>query len=350
MVLERVDADVHQDQHFAGDAGAQQRFFGDGRQRQGDALLQAAEQVEQLEFAQVAAARVQGQAGAAVDHAVAVAPGKQFEQLAAALDRREVLPLKRGQAAVVQAPLALSRFFFVGRVHQRQGVFGQVRGDAGVDELDLVRLAFEGRIQASTEHAEVALVDQADGLFVAGELGQEAVAVIQLVDQGPALRADLADFPLAATIEQGQLAMIPLPFVGQAFEQRALPALGATAVAGELAIDLQVQRTPHQLQPLRFVAANQVFLDAPVHHDVRVQFIEVEPVGKHRLLEAQAQALDPGMFAGVNLGQQQLEHRLVGRLDALEQLPEPGTNELARRDKGQVAQVECFVGANKALG
>ncbi|MNO87196.1 hypothetical protein D3C76_786150 [compost metagenome] len=242
------------------------------------------------------------------------------------------------------------RFFPAGRVHQRQGVFGQVRGDARVDELDLVRLALERRVQASAQHAEVALVDQADGVFLAGEPGQEAIAEIQFVDQRPALRADLPDFPLAAAVEQGQLAMVPLPFVGQALQQRALPALGAPAVAGELAIDLQVQRPAHQLQAFRFIAGDEVFGDAPIDHDIGVQLIEVEPVGEHRLLEAQAQALDPGVFAGVHLGQQEFEHRFVRRLDALEQLPEPGPNEFPGRNVGQMAQVQGFVCADEALG
>jgi hypothetical protein len=79
-------------------------------------------------------------------------------------------------------------------VHQGQGVFGQVRGDARVDELDLAGLALEGGIQASAQHVEVALVDQADGLVVAGKLGQEAVAVVQLVDQCAALGATWRTF------------------------------------------------------------------------------------------------------------------------------------------------------------
>ncbi|MNI60354.1 hypothetical protein D3C73_1155650 [compost metagenome] len=146
MVLERIDADIHQNQHFTRHAGAQQRFFGDGGQGQGDSLLQAAEQVEQLELAQVAGTRVQGQAGTAVDYAIAVAPGQQLEQVTAAFDRREMFPLQRRQAAVVQTPLALPRFFPVRRVHQRQGVFGQVRGDTGVDEFDFAGLALESGI------------------------------------------------------------------------------------------------------------------------------------------------------------------------------------------------------------
>ncbi|MNH44224.1 hypothetical protein D3C79_1063240 [compost metagenome] len=58
MVAQWVDGDVDQQQHFLGNAGLQQANFADGRQGQGDALLQAAHQVEEFEFAQVADTRV----------------------------------------------------------------------------------------------------------------------------------------------------------------------------------------------------------------------------------------------------------------------------------------------------
>ncbi|MCY1176523.1 hypothetical protein D9M73_167980 [compost metagenome] len=146
MVTQRIDADVDQQEDFVSLAWLQQALFADRRQGQGDALLQAAEQVEQLELAQVAGTRVQGQAGTAVDYAIAVAPGQQFEQVTAAFDRREMLPLQCRQAAVVQAPLALPRLFPVRCVHKRQGVFSQVRGDAGIDEFDFTGLALESGI------------------------------------------------------------------------------------------------------------------------------------------------------------------------------------------------------------
>ncbi|MNF61013.1 hypothetical protein D3C84_426420 [compost metagenome] len=56
------------------------------------------------------------------------------------------------------------------------------------------------------------------------------------------------------------------------------------------------------------------------------------------------------MLAGVDLGEEQFEHRLVGRLDALEQLPHAGADELAGRDVRQVAEVEHLLGADEALG
>ncbi|MNR35270.1 hypothetical protein D3C85_1531030 [compost metagenome] len=83
-----------------------------------------------------------------------------------------------------------------------------------------------------------------------------------------------------------------------------MPAFAATAVAGELAIHLQIQRTPHQLQPFRLVAGAEVFLEASVNHNVGVQLIEVELVGEYGVFEAQAEAVDFGVFAGIDLSQQ----------------------------------------------
>ncbi|MNO93131.1 hypothetical protein D3C76_847230 [compost metagenome] len=101
---------------------------------------------------------------------------------------------------------------------QSQGVFGQVRGNAGVDELDLARLALEGCVQATPQNAEVAPGNQAGALLRTGELGEEAVAVIEFVDQGTTLAADLANSPLTAAVEQRQLVFIPTPFACQALE------------------------------------------------------------------------------------------------------------------------------------
>ncbi|MCY1215220.1 hypothetical protein D9M72_270620 [compost metagenome] len=99
VLLQRVDPDVHQQQHRRWHRCAQQGAFIHLSQRLGEALLQAGQQVGQFVFGQVAGARMQGQAGAGIDHAIAMAPGEQGDQFAAALERREVLPLQGIQAA-----------------------------------------------------------------------------------------------------------------------------------------------------------------------------------------------------------------------------------------------------------
>src|SRR5690606_29230368 len=237
-----------------------------------------------------------------------------------------------------------------GGLDQGQGVFGQVRGDAGVDELDLAGLALEGGVQAPAEHAEVAVVERDGGPLAASELREEAVAVGQLVDQGTALGADLAHLPLAAAVEHGQFARAPAPFAGEPLEQQALPALGTLARRhAELLADLQVQAAADQLQALQLAAFAEVFLQAAVHHDVGVELVQLQATLVHRALEAQAEAFHLRVLAGVDLGEQQLEHRLVGRVDALEQLPHAGADEFAGRDARQVAEVQHLFGAHEAL-
>ncbi|MNC50427.1 hypothetical protein D3C75_996680 [compost metagenome] len=114
---------------------------------------------------------------------------------------------------------------------------------------------------------------------------------------------------MAATVEHRQLSVIPAPFVGEFLQQQALPAAVALAiVAGELAVDLEVQGTPDQLKALRLAAGREVFLDTAIDHDVGVLLIQVQAIGEHRLLETQAQAFDVRVFAGVDLGQQQFEY------------------------------------------
>ncbi|MNF61014.1 hypothetical protein D3C84_426430 [compost metagenome] len=288
MLLQRVDADVHQQQHLGRRSGAQQGVFVHLALGLGKRLLQAGQQVGQFELGQVAASRMQGEAGAGVDHAVALAPGEQGDQLAAALERGEVRPFQGIQAAGEDRPLSFVPGFRAGALHQGEGVFGDVRRYPRVDEFHLAGLALECGVEASAEYAQVAAAERAAGLFAAGEVGEEAVAVGQLVDQGAALGEHLAHLPLAAAVEHRQLALLPVPVGGQAFQQQALPALVAIARwSAELLVDLEVEAAADQLQALRFAAAEQVLFEAAVDHHVGVQLVEVEAVGVDRFLEAQ---------------------------------------------------------------
>ncbi|MNP73307.1 hypothetical protein D3C76_1700030 [compost metagenome] len=63
----------------------------------------------------------------------------------------------------------------------------------------------------------------------ASELGEEAIAVVQFIDQGATLAADLTDPPLTAAVEQNQLVLIPTPLAGQSLKQPALPVAVALA-------------------------------------------------------------------------------------------------------------------------
>ena len=90
-------------------------------------------------------------------------------------------------------------------------------------------------------------------------------------------------------------------------------------------------------------------LDSAVGDDVGVEVVQVESVGIHRLFEIEAQTAHLRVFAGVDLNQQQLEQRFVGRLDGLVQLPEARAEVLARRDAGETAKIQYFVAAHETL-
>src|SRR5690606_29947308 len=191
---------------------------------------------------------------------------------------------------------------------------------------------------------------RAAGLAEAGKLGEKAVAEGQFVDQCATLADDMAYLPLAAAVEQGQLPLVPLPAGGEPLEQQALPAFAAPARwHAEFFADLQVQAAADQFQALLLAALQQVLFEAAIDDDVRVELVEVELVGEYRLLETQGQTAHLRVFAGIDLGKQQFEHRLEGRLDALVQLPHAGADELMGGDTRQVAEVEHLVGTHEAL-
>ena len=219
---------------------------------------------------------MQGQPCAVVDHPIALAPGEQLNQFARTLERRKVFQILSVDAAAVERPEGFIGLVRAGVLRQSQGVFGEVWGDARVDKFDLAGLALEGGIQAAAEDAQVAAVERAAGVFAAGELGEKAVAVGQLVDQHAPLGADLAHLPLAAAVEHRQLAAVPVPVAGQALQQQALPALAVVARwAAEFLVDLEVQAAANQLQALMLATGLEVFLQAAVDHDIGVELIDI---------------------------------------------------------------------------
>lgn len=350
VVAQRVDTDVDQQQDALEPTRLQQVGVVHGRQGDRQELPQAAQEIVQFGIAEVALAGMQGQPGGAVDDAVAMAPGEQLDQPEAAFQRRVVRPLVSAQGTGEDRPLRLLAVVVGGQLDQGQDVFAEIRGDPRVDVLHLACLALEGGIQAAAEQAQVTAVDAAVSALLAGDLEQQAVAVGQFVDHRATLFHHLAHLPLAAAVEQGQAARLPLPFRDEPLHRQVLPALLRLALAtAELAPDLEVQAAPHEFQAFRRLLFPQVAFEMAIDQDVGVQFVEIELAGEYLLLEAQGDAADPRVLAGVGFGEQQLEQRLVGRIDGLGQLPEAGADELPGGDVRQVAEVEHLFGADEAF-
>ena len=73
-------------------------------------------------------------------------------------------------AAAVERPEGFIGLVRAGALGQRQGVFGEVRGNAGVNKFNLAGLALERGIQAAAENAEIAAIERATNVCVTGEL------------------------------------------------------------------------------------------------------------------------------------------------------------------------------------
>ena len=111
-------------------------------------------------------------------------------------------------------------------------------------------------------------VDAAVSLL-AGDLEQQAVAVGQFVDHRATLFHHLAHLPLAAAVEQGQAARLPLPFRDEPLHRQVLPALLRLALAtAELAPDLEVQAAPREFQAFRRLLFPQVAFEMAIDQDV----------------------------------------------------------------------------------
>ena len=204
QALQWVDANVDQHQRPFDTALFQQQRIRHLGLRPGQ-RLQAGAQPLQLEVAQAALAGMQRHPAGAVQHAVALRPGQQGDQLAAALERHPVLALAGGQAAVVQRPLLGLQ------APQGQVGLGEAGGDAGVHAVDLRRAAREQHAQTAAQHQHVALAERIEQLPLFGKALQALVAAQQRGDQQAQFAFHLAQLPARAAVEQAQPRLVPAP-------------------------------------------------------------------------------------------------------------------------------------------
>ncbi len=269
-----------------------------------------------------------------------MAPGQRLDQAAGALDRHRrgitvtALALGQHRPAILLAAQA--------DLVEGEQRLAHVGGDAAVDDLHLARLAFEGGVELAPEGVEIVLVDGRQLGVAAGEIGEELVGVGQLPHQYPALLEHLDDAPAGAVVHHLQVVLVPAPGVGEGAHHVAAPVVLRRRRPGQLLVGLEIETAPHQLQPLLLLAPHQVLLQLAVEHQVGVEAVEVDLVVVDRLLEAQAEQVDVRVLAGVDLHQQQLEHRFVGRVDPLEELPQGGAEELLRRHRGDAAEIDAL--------
>ena len=154
--------------------------------------------------------------GAVVDHPVCAQPQQQFDDADGGFHRHGV-GLRVRQVALPGAGL---------RVPADPDLFlVQVVGQAGVDQVDLARSAFERGKQLSAQQGEFAHVDPVRRLVFAGQGGEQAVAAGELTHQLVALFHDLIEFPVPVLVQVDELTFVPAPVGAQLPEYRGFPGL-----------------------------------------------------------------------------------------------------------------------------
>src|SRR5690625_679665 len=234
--------------------------------------------------------------------------------------------------------------------HQGEGILGEIRGNAGIDPLDLAGPALKGGVQLAAQQGHVAAADQCCSLAALGEIVQVAIAPGQLLDQHGLLLHDPVRLPPAAIVQLLQLGRRPAPLQHHFLQQLTLPgAVGAGGSAAQGLADLEVETASHQFQPVELSPGQQILFQPAVDHDVGVQLVDVQPVAVDGFLVEVAQGANVGVFAGVDFGQQELQGGLVGRVDGLVQLPDARADELSGGNPLDAAKVEGLLGVHIAL-
>ena len=268
---------------------------------------------------------------------VEVGPGDQLADVAVELQRRAANDVHRLQRMFVEIPAGAVEAT-VGHLHEAEIRLAQIRRDLEVHPLHLARQALESGIELARQNADIFRVDRLADVVAAGELDQVAVALHQGFQQLGVSDLHLFDLPLVAMIELIEFVLTPAPVGDQLAHLLAAP-LGGVIILGmaETVAHFEVEAAAHQIEPRHVADGLEV-----VGHLVQHQTVVVEPI-VHPLVVLEPVATNHrqqagiGILVGVGLHQHRLEHRLVGGVDPLVELPQGGTEILFGRNTVKTA-------------
>ena len=280
------------------------------------------------------------QLGPQGQQAVEIGPSHQLAQVAVVVERRLTDDLHRLQGAVVEIPTGPVQ---TARRHLDQAQVGlvQIGGDLQIDALHLTGQRLEGGVELARQDADIFRVDRLADVIAAGKLDQLAVALHQGIEQLTIGLFDLSHLPVVAIIQMVQPLPIPTPLRHQPRNQLAsAAAMGRIALRPEIVTHLQIETASGQIQPFEITNAAQVVRHLVEHQVIGIQLqaviiVLLEPVA--RLIGEQ-----PGLrkLGGVGLHQQDLQHRLVGRIEPLVEQPERRAEVLLGGNALQAAEIQ----------
>jgi hypothetical protein len=306
-----VGADVREE-HRAHDSrrAAQGRQF---RRRQFALRIRAVQGLENLADGHsrlAPTARIVMPFGGGPGQAVEKAPGENVDQRGGPAQRLLAVHLFGWDRAFEQQPLEAAALGL--HLVQRQlGLLGRA-AHAARDQIDLLRLLLERRVQLATQDRQILFRDALVSADAPREVRQHGVALAQHLAQFAAFLDGSVDAPALATVEMSQHLLVPAPLACECFDgfatPRRLPRIGSL---GQRLVGLDVERAAQQFQPAFVGVRHQVLFDLAIHRKVGVDFVERDAVAQQREFVPVAQQANLRILRRIGLHQQQLHHRLV---------------------------------------
>ena len=321
-VAGRVRLQVEEDGELVDLAGAAQGQVGGARVLDREGPREIATELVQVVDVQIRALIEQVHPGLGGQQAVEIGPGHQLADVAVIFERRPAYDVGGLQGMLVEIPAGAIQAA-VRHLHQAEIRLAEIRRYLEVDPLHLARQALEGGIELARQYADVFRVDGLADVVAPGELDEVAVALHQGLQQLGVGHLDVLDLPLLAMIQVMQPLRAPAPVSHQLGHLLPAPVRGVLLLrVAQTVAHLEIEAAAHQIQALHVADGLEV-----VGHLVQHQAVVVEPV-VHPLVVLEPVAAGHrqqpgvGILVGVGLHQHRLEHRLVGGIYALVELPQ----------------------------
>ena len=215
-------------------------------------------------------------------------------------------------------------------VNKGQIRFRQIRRNLRVHQRHFARQRFKGRIQLTRQHADILRTGGDAEVIAPCETDQITIALHHRIEQFVVRLAHFINFPVRPVVEHHQTLFIPAPRVDQLADDFATPA-DAGALAAEFFAHFQVEAAAHQVETSFIFNGLQVGGHALQHHAVGVESEGDDLAVVQALFDIFRQQAVVGVFPGVGFQQQRFQHRFIGRVDTLIQLPQAGAEVLFRR-------------------
>ena len=349
-VAGRVRLQVQEDGELADLARPAQSQVGRAGILDREGAGEIATELMQVVDVQIRALVEQVHPGLGRQQAVEIGPGHQLADVAVIFERRPADDVGGFEGMLVEIPAGAIQAA-VGYLYQAEIRLAEIRRNLEVDALHLARQALECGIELARQDADVFRVDGLADVVAPGELDEIAVALHQSLQQLGVGHLDVLDLPLLAVIKVVKALRTPAPVGYQLGHLLPAPVRGVIFLGmAQPVAHLQIEAATHQIEALHVADGLEVVGHLVQHQAVVVEAVVHPLVVLEPVATGHRQQPGVGILVGVGLHQHRLEHRLVGGVDSLVELPQGGAEILLGRNAIKAPQIEPVILAQLAVG